>query len=58
MKWPWRRRKSPDVAEAQRHIDRLEQQQPEVTRLADELRAARRRNHFSELIENALRGAS
>lgn len=58
MRWPWqRRRESADVAEAQEHIDHLRRQQPEVTRLAKELQDARSRNHFSEMIDAALRGA-
>lgn len=57
MRWPWKRGDPPQVAEAQEHIDRLKQQKPEVTALAKELRAARKRNHFSELILAALRGA-
>jgi hypothetical protein len=57
MRWPWRRRESPEIAEAQAHLDQLDRQQPEVTRLSRELQEARRRNHFSEMIAAALRGA-
>jgi hypothetical protein len=56
MRWPWQRPKA-DVAEAQEHIDKLKRQQPEVTRLSRELQAARKQNHFSEMIVAALRGA-
>jgi len=56
MRWPWQRHKA-NVAEAQEHIDRLHEQQAEVSRLAKELQAARQRNHFNELIMAALRGA-
>jgi hypothetical protein len=58
MRWPWRRRKPAEPDKAQRYIDRLERQQPEVDRLSRELHAARQRNHFAELIAAALRGAS
>lgn len=56
MRWPWQRPKA-DVAEAQEHIDRLRRQKLEVSNLAKELQDARRRNHFSEMIVAALRGA-
>jgi hypothetical protein len=59
MRWPWQKRaEPPGVVEAQEHIDRLQRQQPEVTRLSKELQIARQRNHFAELIAAALRGAS
>lgn len=58
MRWPWRRRESAEIAEAQGHIDQIQSQQPEVTRLTRDLQAAQRRNHFSEMIISALRGTS
>lgn len=58
MRWPWKRRDSAHLDEAQRHIDRLERQQPEVTRLAKQLEDARSRNHFAIMIANAMRGTS
>jgi hypothetical protein len=55
VRWPWHRRR-PDVAEAQEHLDRLHGQQPEVDQLGRELRAARERNHFSEMVFESMRG--
>lgn len=57
MRWPWQRREPPQIAEAQAHLDQLERQQPEVTQLSRELQAARKRNHFADMIAAALRGA-
>jgi len=57
MRWPWRwRRHPPDTDEAQQHLDRLRQQQPEVSRLSRELREARERDHFSDMVREAMRG--
>jgi len=57
MRWPWKRCEPPQVAEAQRHIDQIESQQPEVAQISRELQAARKRNHFADMIAAALRGA-
>lgn len=58
MRWPWRRSPATGPDEAQQYIEQLERQQPEVDRLSRELQAARKRNHFADLIAAALRGAS
>jgi len=55
MRWPWRR-PPPATDEAQRHIDHIREQQPEVSRLTRDLAAARERNHFSDMITEAMRG--
>jgi len=57
MRWPWHRHESTEIAEAQKQIDQIQSQQPEVSQLSRELQDARRRNHFADMIAAALRGA-
>lgn len=58
MWWPWRRRHSAHLDDAQRHLDQLQAQQPEVTRLSRELREDGHHNRFAARISQALRGAT
>jgi hypothetical protein len=69
MRWPWRRRTavprcaSTDVDEASRArrqaeeaLRRTVEQDPEVRRIAEQLRHHRRVNHFAELFGRSLGG--
>jgi hypothetical protein len=53
MRWPWR--KTPKKSdEAQRHLERVMEREPEVKNLGHELRAVQRRNHFSDMVNAAI----
>jgi hypothetical protein len=58
VRWPWRpdREHDASVAEAEKRLAELEQQQPRVDRLARELEARRRANRFTEAVREALGG--
>lgn len=56
MRWrwpPWRRAED-HSAEARERLAQLEERDAEVQRLAHELRAVRRRNNFSVMVERAI----
>ncbi|MGW8935974.1 DUF7620 family protein [Gordonia terrae] len=57
MRWPWGGNKDETAGakEAQAHLARLQQQRPEVARLAEMGRKQQERNHFGEGIEKAMR---
>jgi hypothetical protein len=42
--------------EAERHLDEVNAQWPEIRRVARSLRAMRERNHFGEAIQEIMRG--
>lgn len=57
MRWrwpPWRRAED-TTEEARAELERLERRDPEVARLGAELRARQRENHFSGMVQRALR---
>jgi len=55
--WPWHRAEDTS-AEAREHLRRLEADEPEVQRLAAELRDTQHRNNFSGMVAAAIaRGA-
>ena len=54
LRWPPWRRHVDTTAEAQACLEELEQRDPEVHTLGVQLRAAQRRNHFSELVDQAI----
>lgn len=56
MRWPWNKHHQPDVEEADEHLARLRRQQAEVNRITRELAEARERNHFSDMVFQAMRG--
>ena len=54
--WPWRRRQHVDTtAEARGYLQQLEQRDSEIHDLGRQLREARRRNHFSDMVSDAIR---
>ena len=53
MRWPWQQ-KEPKSTEAREHLQRIIEREPEVRRLARELRDAQRRNHFSDMVITAM----
>jgi hypothetical protein len=53
MRWPWQQ-KEPKPTEAKEHLQRIIEREPEVKRLADQLRDAQRRNHFSNMVIAAM----
>lgn len=58
--WLWRlgrRKRHDEHAEAKAHLADLQAQAPEVDRLAEQLQEMRLRNHFSELVDQAIRQA-
>lgn len=60
MRWPWSKpradRDGPDPEKAQRDLERLREQRPEVERLAHALRVDRTRNHYGETVAQIFRG--
>ena len=57
MRWrwpPWRRAEDTSE-EARAELQKLERRDPEVTRLGAELRERQRQNHFSGMVQQALR---
>lgn len=56
---PWRHVKADDTTEdARRELHKLEARDPEVSRLHRELREAQVRNHFSGMVNEAIRRRS
>ena len=56
MRWPWarlRQRRAEREREAQRVREALEAREARVQELGAELREARRRNHFSDMVNAA-----
>lgn len=54
-RWPAWRRAPITVDEARAELDKLEDREPEVARLGAELRERQRLNHFSGMVDKAIR---
>lgn len=53
MRWWWRKAEVKSD-EAQQHLQKVLEREPEVKSLGRELRDAQRRNHFSEMVNAAI----
>lgn len=54
MRWPWQRQDSNPHGEAKEAFQQIAARDKEVKRLSHELREAQRRNHFSEMVIEAM----